>query len=211
MALTEVGTKGITNASIKLEDIENGTTSDAGKFLKNVDGGAPVWDNIDLSTFNSAVTFNEDVTFEANSTNARIVFDKSADALSFNTWTYLNFRVTDDSDVGTASCDLYITAHFSQSEQANNGDAMSCALFVSGTNDALQVRSHYTSSSGWEHNHAMSFIYKMASWGTTQKTFSIRFGGGDSINYTYPGTGASGSYYSADACKTGFVIEEIAT
>jgi len=111
----------------------------------------------------------------------------------------------------TASCDLYITAHFSQSEQANNGDAQSCALFVSGTNDALQVRSHYTSSSGWEHNHAMSFIYKMASWGTTQKTFSIRFGGGDSINYAYPGTGASGSYYSADACKTGFVIEEIAT
>lgn len=111
----------------------------------------------------------------------------------------------------TASCDLYITAHFSQSEQANNGDAMSCALFVSGTNDALQVRSHYTSSSGWEHNHAMSFIYKMASWGTTQKTFSIRFGGGDSINYTYASTGASGSYYSAAACKTGFVIEEIST
>jgi len=103
MALTEVGTKGITNASIKLEDIENGTTSDAGKFLKNVDGGSPVWDNIDLSTFNSAVTFNEDVTFESNSTNSRIVFDKSADSLSFNTWTYLNFRVTDDTDVGTAS------------------------------------------------------------------------------------------------------------
>ena len=103
MALTEVGTKGIKDASIKLEDIENGTTSDAGKFLKNVDGGSPVWDNIDLSTFDSAVTFNDDVTFESNSTNSRIVFDKSADALSFNTWTYLNFRVTDDSDVGTAS------------------------------------------------------------------------------------------------------------
>ena len=43
MALTEVDTKGIKNASIKLEDIENGTTSDNGKFLKNNDGAAPSW------------------------------------------------------------------------------------------------------------------------------------------------------------------------
>ena len=43
MALTEVDTKGIKNASIKLEDIENGTSSDAGKFLKNNDGAAPSW------------------------------------------------------------------------------------------------------------------------------------------------------------------------
>ena len=37
MALTEVDTKGIKNASIKLEDIENGTSSDNGKFLKNIE------------------------------------------------------------------------------------------------------------------------------------------------------------------------------
>ena len=43
MALTEVDTKGIKNASIKLEDIENGTSTDAGKFLKNNDGAAPSW------------------------------------------------------------------------------------------------------------------------------------------------------------------------
>ena len=43
MALTEVDTKGIKNASIKLEDIENGTSSNAGKFLKNNDGAAPSW------------------------------------------------------------------------------------------------------------------------------------------------------------------------
>ena len=43
MALTEVDTKGIKNASIKLEDIENGTSSDNGKFLKNNDGAAPSW------------------------------------------------------------------------------------------------------------------------------------------------------------------------
>ena len=50
MALTEVDTKGIKNASIKLEDIENGTSSDNGKFLKNNDGAAPSWSavNTDL-------------------------------------------------------------------------------------------------------------------------------------------------------------------
>ena len=46
MALTEVDTKGIKNASIKLEDIENGTSSDAGKFLKNNDGAAPSWSTV---------------------------------------------------------------------------------------------------------------------------------------------------------------------
>ena len=49
MALTEVDTKGIKNASIKLEDIENGTSSDAGKFLKNNDGAAPSWATVNTS------------------------------------------------------------------------------------------------------------------------------------------------------------------
>ena len=46
MALTEVNTQGIKNASIKLEDIENGTSSDNGKFLKNNDGAAPSWTTV---------------------------------------------------------------------------------------------------------------------------------------------------------------------
>ena len=54
MALTEVDTKGIKNASIKLEDIENGTSSDAGKFLKNNDGAAPSWAAVDTSNITVA-------------------------------------------------------------------------------------------------------------------------------------------------------------
>tara|TARA_B100000287_G_scaffold195860_1_gene184985 strand:+ start:4855 stop:5643 length:789 start_codon:yes stop_codon:yes gene_type:complete len=60
MALTEIKTKSIKDGEVKSADIadsavtlakiEDGTTSDAGKFLKNVDGGAPVWDTVDTTT-----------------------------------------------------------------------------------------------------------------------------------------------------------------
>tara|TARA_B100000287_G_scaffold138784_1_gene130747 strand:- start:981 stop:1574 length:594 start_codon:yes stop_codon:yes gene_type:complete len=111
----------------------------------------------------------------------------------------------------TASCDLFITATFTQAEASNVGDAMTSALFVSGTNDALQVRSFYNVGSSTEHNSPVTMIYKMASWGTTEKTFSIRFGGGNCINYAWYTSGLATTLYSADACKTGFVIEEIST
>ena len=114
----------------------------------------------------------------------------------------------------TASCDLYISCTFTQAEAANICDSMTSALFVSGTNDALQVRSFYnvgSNSPGTEHNGIVTMMYKMASWGTTEKTFSIRFGAGDCINYAFYSGGLASTRYSADACKTGFIIEEVAT
>ena len=111
----------------------------------------------------------------------------------------------------TASCDLYISCTFTQAEASNVGDAMTSALFVSGTNDALQVRSFYNVGASTEHNSPVTMMYKMASWGTTQKTFSIRFGGGNCINYAWYTSGLATTLYSADACKTGFIIEEVAT
>tara|TARA_B100000029_G_scaffold244513_2_gene241680 strand:+ start:157 stop:750 length:594 start_codon:yes stop_codon:yes gene_type:complete len=111
----------------------------------------------------------------------------------------------------TASCDLYISCTFTQAEASNVGDAMTSALFVSGTNDALQVRSFYNVGASTEHNSPVTMMYKMASWGTTQKTFSIRFGGGNCINYAWYTSGLATTLYSADACKTGFIIEEIST
>ena len=60
MALTEINTKSIKDGEVKAADIadsaislakiENGTTSDNGKFLKNNDGAAPSWSavNTDL-------------------------------------------------------------------------------------------------------------------------------------------------------------------
>ena len=118
MALTEINTKSIKDGEVKSADIadsavtlakiENGTTSDAGKFLKNVDGGAPVWDNVSAFT-----TLTEDgstgdltVTGTSGDSNLRnITWDKSATTLSFDDWTYLNFRTTNNSDSG--ACQIY--------------------------------------------------------------------------------------------------------
>ena len=111
----------------------------------------------------------------------------------------------------TGSCDLYITAHFNLSESSNVANAISAGLWISDNTDALQVKSSYTEGTNPTHNCEMYISYKMASWGTSSKTFSIRTGGGNAINYAFYNTGYSSTRYSADACKTSFIIEEIAT
>ena len=106
MALTEVDTKGIKNASIKLEDIENGTSGDAGKFLNNNDGAAPSWEAVDLTTFNAATTFNADAKFvgATGDTNKRnVVFDESDSSLALDDWVELKFRTVNDSNSGAHS------------------------------------------------------------------------------------------------------------
>ena len=116
MALTEINTKSIKDGEVKSADIadsavtlakiENGTTSDAGKFLKNVDGGAPVWDNVSAFTTltEDASTGDLTVTGTSGDSNLRnITWDKSATTLSFDDWTYLKFRQTNNSDTGASS------------------------------------------------------------------------------------------------------------
>jgi hypothetical protein len=116
MALTEINTKSIKDGEVKSADIadsavtlakiENGTTSDAGKFLKNNDGAAPSWETVDLTTFNSATTFNEDATFvgtTGDSNLRNVTWDESDDSLKFDDWTYLKFRTVNNSDSSATS------------------------------------------------------------------------------------------------------------
>ena len=111
----------------------------------------------------------------------------------------------------TANCDLYIYAFFTLSETSNVCNSMTSALFISDNTNALQVRSGYTDgSTNAQHNSHMSFAYKMASWGTTAKTFSFR-GNGNALNYAYKGASFSAQRYSEAATKTAFIVEEIAT
>tara|TARA_R100000008_G_C3472939_1_gene109925 strand:- start:3 stop:587 length:585 start_codon:yes stop_codon:yes gene_type:complete len=113
----------------------------------------------------------------------------------------------------TSSCDLYINTWFHAGEASNISNSVHGALFISGTNDALQVCScpaEYWGGSDRQVNGSIQFIYKMASWGTTEKTFSIRVSGCNAINYHYVGEFAT-AQFSANACKSGFTIEEIAT
>ena len=113
----------------------------------------------------------------------------------------------------TASCDLYINTWFHAGESSNVSNAVHAGLFISGTNDALQVGScpaEYYGNAARQINGKIIFIYKMASWGTTAKTFSIRTSGCNAVNYHYIG-GLATQQFSAGSSKTGFVIEEIAT
>ena len=112
----------------------------------------------------------------------------------------------------TANCDLIITVFAGIKESGNVSNNHAMGLFVSGTNDALQVVSGYTTgnSGGSVHSDNFIIIYKMPSWGTFQKTFSIRFHGANSINYQNANGGAEAKFGEA-ASKTAFIIEEIAT
>ena len=112
----------------------------------------------------------------------------------------------------TANCDLYITVYAGIKESGNVSNEHAMGLFVSGTNDALQVVSGYTggNDAGSVHSDNFIIIYKMPSWGTTEKTFSIRVHGANSINYQNANGGAEAKYGVA-ASKSAFIIEEIAT
>ena len=113
----------------------------------------------------------------------------------------------------TSSCDLYINTWFHAGEASNISNAVHAGLFISGTNDALQVCSceaEYYGNEARQINGKIIFIYKMASWGTTEKTFSIRVSGCNGVNYHYIG-GFATAQFSAGSSKTGFTIEEIAT
>ena len=80
MALTEINTKSIKDGEVKTADIadsaislakiENGTSSDDGKFLKNNDGAAPSWAEVDTS--------NITVTDEGTDTTCFPVFTTTA-------------------------------------------------------------------------------------------------------------------------------------
>ena len=112
----------------------------------------------------------------------------------------------------TANCDLIITVYAGIKESGNVSNNHAMGLFVSGTNDALQVVSGYTvgNDGGSVHSDNFIIIYKMPSWGTTAKTFSIRVHGANSINYQNAAGGAEAKFGVA-ASKTAFIIEEIAT
>tara|TARA_A100001037_G_scaffold301311_1_gene330538 strand:- start:1319 stop:1927 length:609 start_codon:yes stop_codon:yes gene_type:complete len=113
----------------------------------------------------------------------------------------------------TSSCDLYINTWFHAGEASNISNAVHAGLFISGTNDALQVCSceaEYYGNEARQINGKIIFIYKMASWGTTEKTFSIRTSGCNGVNYHYIG-GFATAQFSAGSSKTGFTIEEVAT
>ena len=91
-----------------------------------------------------------------------------------------------------------------------NQNAM--ALFVSGTNDALRVVSDYAGQNYASiHGSYLTLYHKMASWGVSEKTFSLRASGANVINYQSIYNSAALARYSESASETLFIVEEIST
>tara|TARA_B100001113_G_scaffold321136_1_gene290784 strand:- start:82 stop:720 length:639 start_codon:yes stop_codon:yes gene_type:complete len=110
----------------------------------------------------------------------------------------------------TANCDLYIFVNCRISEASNVGNEMAMGLFINDNTDCLRVVSGYTSGVTNVHGNNLFLIHRIASWGVSAKTFSLRAHGGNAINYA--GANGYGQAYYGDATHaTFFIIEEIAT
>ena len=92
----------------------------------------------------------------------------------------------------------------------NIGNEMAMGLFINDNTDCLRVVSGYTSGVTNVHGNNLFLIHRIASWGVSAKTFSLRAHGGNAINYA--GANGYGQAYYGDATHaTFFIIEEIAT
>ena len=109
----------------------------------------------------------------------------------------------------TANCDLVITANCSVREYNNVANQVAMALFVNDSTDALRVVSGYSSGGSPVHGNNFTLVHKMASWGVSAKTLSLRASEGNAINYA--AWGYANAWFGAATHASLFIIEEIST
>ena len=71
------------------------------------------------------------------------------------------------------------------------------------------IRDRYSSGGSPVHGNNFTLVHKMASWGVSAKTFSLRASEGNAINYA--AWGYSNAWFGAATHASLFIIEEIST
>ena len=211
-------------SEIRVENIIGETGVDAVQFTKGINAtGTLTSTNVSVA---SSVTAGTLVGNGAGVTNASggLVLRKSAYTISRQSITQGLFpqddtipQITEGTQFfsqaytpSTANCDLYIFCTAKIAESSNVADQNGMALFINDSTDALRVVSDYASG-GYGHGSYLTLYHKMASWGVSAKTFSLRASGTNAINYQSKYNSYPVQKYSAAASETLFIVEEIST
>ncbi len=111
----------------------------------------------------------------------------------------------------TSNCTLLITTYVRLGESSNMVNGIELGLFISDNDDCLIIGEDYAMGASPIHSANITLMYSMSSWGTSSKTFSLRAGGGDRLNYFNTVGQYSVARYGASVAKSAFIVEEIAT
>lgn len=175
---------------------------------------APITLSGDTATLGSSVTFP-----------AGVVIKKTYYSIGRGTYTNSQFpnddtipQRSEGSEIfsqaytpSTSNCNLFITTYVRLGESSNIINDIQLGLFISDDDDCLILGEDYVIGEGAQiHSANITLMHSMSSWGTTEKTFSLRASGGNRFNHS----NISASFQNAkfgSAFKSAFIVEEIAT
>ena len=211
-------------SEIRVENIIGETGVDAVQFTKGINAtGTLTSTNVSVASSVTASTFHGNGAGVTNA-SAGILLRKSAYTISRQSISNNEFprddtipQISEGTQFfsqaytpSTANCDLYIFCTAKIAESSNVADQNGMALFINDSTDALRVVTDYASG-GYGHGSYLTLYHKMASWGVSAKTFSLRASGTNAINYQSKYNSYPVLKYSAAASETLFIVEEIST
>ena len=211
-------------SEIIVENIIGETGVDAVQFTKGINAtGTLTSTNVSVASSVTASTFHGNGAGVTNASGG-ILLRKSAYTISRQSISNNEFprddtipQISEGTQFfsqaytpSTANCDLYIFCTAKIAESSNVADQNGMALFINDSTDALRVVSDYASG-GYGHGSYLTLYHKMASWGVSAKTFSLRASGTNAINYQSKYNSYPVQKYSAAASETLFIVEEIST
>ena len=211
-------------SEIRVENIIGETGVDAVQFTKGINAtGTLTSTNVSVASSVTASTFHGNGAGVTNASGG-ILLRKSAYTISRQSISNNEFprddtipQISEGTQFfsqaytpSTANCDLYIFCTAKIAESSNVADQNGMALFINDSTDALRVVSDYASG-GYGHGSYLTLYHKMASWGVSAKTFSLRASGTNAINYQSKYNSYPVLKYSAAASETLFIVEEIST